>query len=179
MSAGITIAQIIAVVAAMSGVTEAQIVGDQRQSAIVRARWMAMLLAAEEAGASLPVIGRAMASREASNVQYAVEAARALAALDEGYAGQVATARALVRRLRDVGVLRLIRAMDAVEIARIVMAAPERQALACSTREIAAMAAWIVSMAGPDDGEPDAAPPTPLCLPATPETHPTKEAIHG
>jgi chromosomal replication initiator protein len=179
MSAGVTIAQIIAVVAAMSGVTEAQIVGDQRQSAIVRARWMAMQLAAEEAGASLPMIGRAMASRDHSSVHYAVEAARALAASDEGYAQQVAIARALVRRLRDVGVLRLIRTMDAVEIARIVMAAPERQALACSTREIAAMAAWIVSMAGPDDHAPDAAPPNPLALPITPEFQPIKEAIHG
>jgi chromosomal replication initiator protein len=179
MSAGVTIAQIVVVVAAMSGVTEAQLVGDQRQSAIVRARWMAMLLAAEEAGASLPMIGRALAGRDHSSVHYAVESARALAASDTAYAEQVAIARALVRRLKEAGVLRLISALDAVEIARIIMAAPERQALACTTREIAAMAAWIVSMAGPDDDAPDAALPSPLALPITPEFQPIKEAIHG
>jgi hypothetical protein len=171
----VTVAQIVAVVAAVTDVTEAQILGDQRQTPIVRARWMAMLLAAEEGGASLPVIGRAMASREPSNVHYAVEAARALAASDAAYAEEVLTARALVRRLAEVGVLRLIRAVDPVEVARIVMAAPERQAMACSTREITAMAAWIVSMAGPDD----APAPAPLALPITPITPIIQEAING
>ena len=176
MIRSVTIAQILAVVAASAGVTEAQIVGGQRQREVVRARWMAMLLAAEVTGASLPQIGRALAARDHSSVHYAMEAARQLAASDPAYAAELATARALVERLAAHGVMRLIRAVDAVEIARAIMAAPERQAVAASTREIAAMAQWIVSMAGPDE-TPDTAPPAPLALSVP--SHPIKEAIHG
>jgi chromosomal replication initiator protein len=178
MSAGVTIAQILAVVAASAGVTEAQIVGGQRQREVVRARWMAMLIAAEVTGAGLPQIGRALACRDHSSVHYAMEAARALAASDPAYAAELATARALVERLAQVGVLRLIRAVDAVEIARAIAASPERQAVAATTREIIAMAAWIVAMAGPDE-TPDTAPPAPLALPITPHFGPIKEALHG
>jgi hypothetical protein len=107
-----------------------------------------------------------------------MEAARALAASDPAYAAELAIARALVERLAQVGVLRLIRAVDAVEIARAITTSPERQAVAATTREIIAMAAWIVAMAGPDEA-PDTAPPAPLALPITPHFGPIKEALHG
>ena len=90
------IAQIIAVTAARFGVTPGELLARNRRPAVTQARKLAIYLARELTGESLPAIGRAFGGRDHSTVLSAIRRVERDLASDEGMALAVKSLRSAI-----------------------------------------------------------------------------------
>ncbi|WP_048646576.1 helix-turn-helix domain-containing protein [Nitratireductor soli] len=139
----ITVREIIATTALRLGLEPIELVADSRDRRTVLARHVAMHVARKTTQCSTSEIGRAFNERDHSTVSYALEKIAREIGRDAqlaGLVGELMDTVAFLERVRAHG------SVDALAVARRIAGAPQRQAMAASVMEIAALAATTVEL---------------------------------
>jgi hypothetical protein len=150
----ISVRAIVEAVCEESGYSRAVLLSDRRHAPIVRARQIAMWLAARHTRQSLAGVGRAMGGRDHTTVIHSIERIDALCAENRDFADRVATLDrqiALARQALDL--MQVVEAdIDPVEVAaEILMSTHYRRATTLSVREIVALAEAVIALSRPSE----------------------------
>lgn len=142
---------IVQAVGAVSGLTRAQIMAEDRRSERATTRFVCWWLADKMLELGSSELGRLSGGRDHSSVLHGLARIKEMRVRQPEFRLQTDTLLATLEALERCGLLALGATIDPLATARRVLAAPEREAVRVSTYEIVAMARQLVALLGPDD----------------------------
>jgi hypothetical protein len=140
----LTIAQVAEVTARAYGVTVVDLKSKRRPEPLATARHVAMLLAYRLTRNSSPAIGRWFGARDHSTVLSAIKRTKGRMMDDPEFAADVRAVAVSATAVANSAYERAIGAVDALQLARRLARASDRDLMHASTQELAALALRVV-----------------------------------
>lgn len=149
----VTVEIIIAAVSAATGVHRLDILSDNREADVARARYAAIWISKQMLPLGSVTLGRVFGDRDHSTILRALERADELRASDPSFRLLADIALGTLQAIERNGLIRLAETIDPLATARRVLANPRRESVRVSAHEIIALCQTVAETFGGDPAQ--------------------------